>query len=544
MTDPARPSEPAQPIEAGTASPAGTPAGSSSAGTPAGPAPAGTPSATAPAGTPAGPAPAGTPSATAPAGTPDPDRRRFFRLFAGDLMSSVGSVLGAAQLLQQQSAEAARELLGTAPVAAVPADRPVSLEQPAAGAGFRAPFRWDGDVCRVIDQRRLPDTLVELEIRSAAEAVNAIRDEAIVGGPAQAQLAAIALALIAARSVTSRPFARRATLRGAANALRNTRPASAAMTSTLDRMLAVLDAFDVQAEGEAIEMAFRLEAESVIREATDAHGAVVQQALRLLPGEAGDPLHVLTIGSTGPMGGGQLGTAASTIAAAHHAGRPVHALVAETRPGFHGSRICAWELREAGVAHAVVPDAAAPGCIAAGEVEVVLVGAERVAANGDLIAIAGTYPLAQAAAAAGIPLIVCAPTSAIDTSLATGGDAFLEQGRPSSVLYAGGTRVAPEGTQIRVPLQDVTPASLVTAIVTEHGAVGPPFVAGLAAHVLTAAARRAASPNPALPPPAAEDADAGPEAVTPPPSSAEAAPPAPSSVEAAPPAPSSVEATS
>jgi methylthioribose-1-phosphate isomerase len=513
MTDPARPSEPAQPLEAGTAAPAGSPAGSAPSGSPAG---------SAPSGSPAGSAPSGTPPETALGGTPDPDRRRFFRLFAGDVMSSVGTVLGAAQLLQQQSAEAARELLGTVPAATAPADRPGPLEQPAAGAGFRAPFRWDGDVCRVIDQRRLPDTLVELEVRTAAEAVNAIRDEAIVGGAAQAQLAAIALAMLAARSVTSRPFARRATLRGAANALRNTRPASAAMTSTLDRMLAVLDAFDVQAEGEAVEMALRLEAEAVIREAVDAHGAVVEQALRLLPGEPGDPLHVLTIGSTGPMGGGQLGTAASVIAAAHHAARPVHALVAETRPGFHGSRICAWELREAGVAHAVVPDAAAPGCISAGEVEVVLVGADRVAANGDLIAVAGTYPLALAASAAGIPVIVCAPTTSIDTALATGDDAFVEQGRPSSVLYAGGARVAPEGTQIRVPLQDLTPASLVTAIVTEQGAIGPPFAARLAAHVLTAAARRAASPNRALPAPAADDGDEGAVAVTPSPSSVEA----------------------
>src|SRR6185295_1237174 len=155
----------------------------------------------------------------------------------------------------------------------------------------------------------------------------------------------------------------------------------------------------------------------------------------------------------------------------HHADRPVDTLVAETRPGFEGSRIAAWELHEAGVPHAVITDAAAPGRIAAGEVDAVLVGADRVAANGDIVAIAGTYPLALAASAAGIPFVVCVGSIALDGALADGAAAELEDGRPGPVLAAAGTRVAPEGTRIRNPVQDVTPASLVTAIVTEHGAL-------------------------------------------------------------------------
>ncbi len=100
---------------------------------------------------------------------------------------------------------------------------------PAAGAGFRAPFRWDGDVCRVVDQRRLPDVLVDLEVRGGGDGVAAVRDEAVVGSPAQAQLAAVTLALVAGKTTTHRPFARRATIRGAANAFRTTRPGSAAI---------------------------------------------------------------------------------------------------------------------------------------------------------------------------------------------------------------------------------------------------------------------------------------------------------------------------
>ncbi len=206
------------------------------------------------------------------------------------------------------------------------------------------------------------------------------------------------------------------------------------------------------------------------------------------------------------MGGGQLGTAGSVILTVHHSGRPIHALVAETRPGFLGSRIAAWELREAGVDHAVVTDAAAPGCIAAGEVDLVIVGADRVAANGDVIAVAGTYPLALAAATARVPFIVCTATTGIDLGLAAGEDAAVEQGPPGRTSLIDGRRLAPEGTRVRAPSQDRTPAALVSAIVTEQGAIAAPLETGLSAHVAAAQARRDASPNPMLPPvPVASD---------------------------------------
>jgi eIF-2B alpha/beta/delta-like uncharacterized protein len=195
------------------------------------------------------------------------------------------------------------------------------------------------------------------------------------------------------------------------------------------------------------------------------------------------------------MGGGQAGTALGVIMAAHHAGRPVHALVAETRPAFAGSRIAAWELRQAGVAYAIVTDAAAPGCIAEGEVAAVIVAADRVAANGDVIAPIGTYPLALAASAAGVPVIVCAPTTAIDLATPSGGEATIEEGRANPVLHAGAVRVAPEGSQARNPVQDLTPASLVTALVTEEGVLRAPFGPAIEAAVASASARRAASPG-------------------------------------------------
>jgi len=411
---------------------------------------------------------------------PDPDRRRFFRQFAGDMASSVGSVLGAAQLLQRESADAARELLGGESLLP-PEGSETLVEQDAASAVWRAPFRWDGDVCRIVDQRRLPDVLVDFEIRGAGEAVSAINEGSLVGAPVQAQVCAVTLAIVAARTIESRPFARRATIRGGANAMRLARPGSAPLAAVLDRMLAILEELGVEATGEDLAAAMTAEATRIIGEAVDAHGALVGHLLGgVLPGPEVGPLRVLVAGSTGAMGGGQFGTALSAVQTAHHAGRDVHALVPEGRPGLEGARIASWELRQAGVPHEVVTDAAAPGCIATGDVQAVLVGADRIAANGDVVSPAGAYPLALAAQAAGVPFIVCATTTAIDSALADGAAATLEEGRPGPVVRVGPTRIVPEGTAVGNRLQDLVPAGLVTAIVTEQGVLRLPSVAPVA----------------------------------------------------------------
>ena len=316
----------------------------------------------------------------------------------------MGSMMGAAQTLQESSAEAARELLGSPPAAATTqataagqaagssSSATAGVEVDASTAGWRAPFRWDEDVCRIVDQRRLPDVLVDLELRGSADTVGAIRDGALVGSAAQAQVAAVTLAMVAAKAAGSRAFARRATIRGAANALRLTRPGSAAMAAAVDRMLALFDAAGLETPGDEVAAALHAEAEQIIGEASDDHGMLVGHLISTLPGGAEDPLRVLVAGSTGAMGGGQFGTALSAIQTVHHAGRPIHALVPEGRPGLEGSRVAAWELRQAGVPHTVVTDAAAPGCIAAGDVQAVLVGADRICGNGDVVATGRRLP--------------------------------------------------------------------------------------------------------------------------------------------------------
>ncbi len=432
----------------------------------------------------------------------DPHRRRFFRLFAGDVATSVGSMLGAARALQAESASAAQELLGVAGGSA-----PILGDEPAprasasraqgpylAGtAGYRAPFRFEDDAVFAWDQRQLPDILQEIEIAGAADAVNAITDGAVHGAAVQAQLAAATVALVAARAWDSRPFARRATIRGSASALRMNRPASAQVALALDRMLAIVDDYPLEVDGKVLADALRREAEEIIVEATEDHGKIAEHAPAALPGGPEALLHVLTAGSTGAMGGGVFGTALGVITARHHAGQPIHALVAESRPWLSGARIACWELGQAGVPHALVPDAAAPGCIAAGEVEVVLVTADRIAANGDLAAPVGTYPIALAALAAGVPLVVCVATTAIDLTVPDSDDLTIEDARATMVLSINGQRIAPEGVHIRNPVTDLLSASMVTAFVTDEGVLRPPFGPALAAAAQRSSARRMAA---------------------------------------------------
>jgi methylthioribose-1-phosphate isomerase len=399
----------------------------------------------------------------------DPDRRRFFRRFAGEVVTAATGAFGAAQVIQQQSAEFAGDLL--APVEAVEV----------APTGYQPAFRWKDDVCRVVDQRHLPRALVEREVRGAFDAAAVIHDHAVAGAPAAAQVAAIALALTAARAHRSRAPSRRATLQGSATTLRSAAPAWAAVGHAVNRILARHDVLPLDLPGAEVAADLRLEAEAIVLEATEAHMAIASAGLAALPAPAHRPLSILTIGATGALASGRSGTAVGVIQAAYHAGRPLSVTVAETRPGLEGLRVTCWELVQAGVRTGVVADAAAAHLVARGEVDVVLVGADRIAANGDVTAVAGTYPLAAVASRHGIPFLVCAPTSAIALDVAEGDLLAVVDRPPGELLVVGGTVVASDGLGAVNPGHDVTPAGLVTAFVTEAGRLDPPYPAALAA---------------------------------------------------------------
>jgi len=325
------------------------------------------------------------------------------------------------------------------------------------------PIEWRDDAVRFVDQTLLPGELRHVETREWTDVAAAIRRLAVRGAPLIGIAGAYGLAL-AARAGED-PCA-------TAEALAATRPTAVNLRWALERALA---AGDVEAE------ALRIHEE---QQAADARMGELGAAL------IGEGWTVLTHCNTGALATGGIGTALGVVKMAHWRGAGVRVLVDETRPLLQGARLTAWELGREGVPHEVIVDAAAAGLIARGRVQAVLVGADRIAANGDVANKVGTYGLALAAQAHGVPLYVVAPASTIDAATADGAGIELEERDEDEVLTVAGTRVAPARSAARNPAFDVTPALLVTAIVTERGVLRPPLDAAIAeAMAKTAVAR-------------------------------------------------------
>jgi methylthioribose-1-phosphate isomerase len=424
----------------------------------------------------------------------DLGRRRFFRQFAGELASTAATMVGTVQAIQRTSAELAGAILDPTRADDEPAGQQRSPSQvaPGIGAGATAPepaatayrtsFRLDGSAIHFVDQRALPRAVVEHTATSAAEVTFAIRNGVVLGGPAIGQAAAIGLALTAERVRNTRPYARRATLRGAANALVNVASTHASPRWAVDRVMAACaEVGELSEDGGAIVDAMTAEADRIVGEVAAEHGRIVEAGLELVgslrPQESG-PLRLLIHGPSGTLAGGQFGTALSIAIAAHHAERDIRVIVPEARPGFAGARVSCWELAAAGVAHTLVVDAAAPALVAAGEVDAILIPADRVAANGDVAATIGSYALAVVAARRGVPFYVCAPSSSVDPATPTGADITIASSPASDVERAGDLMLTPHGTEVSTPAHDITPAELVTGYLTGTGLRSAPFGPG------------------------------------------------------------------
>ncbi len=413
------------------------------------------------------------------------DRRRFFRSFAADAMKTAATVVGAAGALRETSAGMASAFLGSvnAPPAAVAVTAAAPAEPP---SGFRSAFRLETEQVVLLDQRRLPDELVEVVCLSGADVAQAVRESVVRGAPVLGQVAACGLALTAGRSILASPHARRAILFGTANALRNAAPTAAPVRNAMDRMLARFAALgELREDGASVATALRDEAEAIIGEAVMGHARLVAHGAALFAAESfgagGGALRILTIGSTGALAGGQVGTALAVAGAVRDDGRDVRVLVAETRPWLAGARLVAWELAQAGIPFMLVGDGAAAGLVARGEVDLVIVGAEAIARNGDITCDPGSYGLAVVAERHAIPFIVAAPLSTFDAEAEDGRALRIDPRPATELLSLGGRRIAPEGAQAVNPSVDVVPAELLTAILTEDGALRAPYGTALAA---------------------------------------------------------------
>jgi methylthioribose-1-phosphate isomerase len=368
-----------------------------------------------------------------------------------------------------------------------------------------SPLRWDGERLHVLDQTRLPAEEVVLVLSGAEDTARAIERLAVRGAPLIGVAAAFGLAMEVAREPSLGALER------GAERLATCRPTARNLAWAVARVrTAALSAGPVRMAGAAREAAEEIQrADEAASAALSEHGAALLDAALprepkegltpfkfgaadgssptsgafgadSLPGPGLRPLTVLTHCNSGCLAASGRGTGLGVIAALADR-RPVRVLACEARPLLQGSRLTVWELGRLGIEHALVVDAAAPGLIRTGQVDAVVTGFDRVAANGDVANKVGTYGLALAAHAGDVPFVAAGPSSSVDTSLPDGDGIEIEERGAEEVRAALGTLLTVPDTPVRNPAFDVTPATLVWALVTERGIARPVDAASVAA---------------------------------------------------------------
>lgn len=324
------------------------------------------------------------------------------------------------------------------------------------------PFRWRGHRLDILEQRDLPARVRWISCRTADDVARAIRDMSIRGAPAIGCAAAFGLAL-AARGPHGAPRAR---LEAARRRLAATRPTAVNLFWALDRM-----ARRWAPPGGDLAARLEKEARAIAAEDLAACRSIGERGAALLPRGA----VVLTHCNAGALATAGHGTALGIVRSAHAQGKIRRVFVDETRPYLQGARLTAWELSREKIPYEIVTDNAAAHLLKTEKIDAVIVGADRIARNGDTANKIGTYGLALLARHHGVPFYVAAPTSTLDRRRARGEDIPIEERSPAEVLTWAGRRLAPAGARARHPAFDVTPAALLTALVTEAGVYRPPF---------------------------------------------------------------------
>jgi methylthioribose-1-phosphate isomerase len=331
---------------------------------------------------------------------------------------------------------------------------------------------WHDGRIRLLDQTRLPEEEVHLEVANVAGLAAAMREMRIRGAPALGVAAAYGLALAAIASPAVDCEGLLGELRRAAATLAATRPTAVNLSWALRRVLAAAEAAP---DAQAARKALLAEARRIHHEGLEADRRLSELGADLIP----DGAAVLTHCNTGALATAGYGTALGILCAAHEQGKRVRVYATETRPLLQGARLTAWELLRAGIPATLIVDSAAGGLLRRGIVTCVVVGADRIAANGDVANKVGTYSLAVLAHENGVPFYVAAPSSTIDLSLASGDGIHIEERAPEEVTGFAGRRVAAEGIQVANPAFDVTPHRYVTAIITERGIAREPYLEAL-----------------------------------------------------------------
>ena len=332
-------------------------------------------------------------------------------------------------------------------------------------------IEWDpkGTV-KMIDQRKLPLEFVIVEFDDYHDVATSIRDMYIRGAPAIGAAAAFGMALAAQGSQATTASALQSDLERAAEVLRRTRPTAVNLSWAIERMLAVSQAKE-QAPVEEVVQALVTEAQRIADEDVEINRRMGAYGASLVE----DGARILTHCNAGALATVDYGTALGVIRAAHEQGKNIHVWVDETRPRLQGARLTSWELMNEKIPMTLIADNVAGHLMRTGQVDIVFVGSDRTAANGDVANKIGTYKLAVLAKENGIPFYAVVPTSTVDLSVPTGDDIPIEERGAEEVTHPGGCQVAPDGVSVLNVAFDVTPHRYVTGIVTENGIAYPPF---------------------------------------------------------------------
>lgn len=333
---------------------------------------------------------------------------------------------------------------------------------------------WHNNKVRMIDQKRIPWETVQVEFTDYREVAAGITDMTVRGAPAIGAAAAFGMALAARQSQADSIPALIDDLSQAAQLLKQARPTAVNLAWAVDRLMDLVESGEFSNPNDLRETLLK-EARAIADADVEINRRMGAQGLKIVP----DGATIMHHCNTGALATVDYGTALGVIRAAFEAEKHIHVLLDETRPRLQGARLSAWELEQLGVSYDIIPDTASGYFMRKGEVDLVLVGADRVAANGDFANKIGTYQIAVLAKENNIPFYTVAPTSTIDLSLASGDEIPIEERDQAEVLAPYGNALVPEHFKARNPAFDVTPHRYLSGIITEQGIARPPFTESL-----------------------------------------------------------------
>ena len=334
------------------------------------------------------------------------------------------------------------------------------------------PIEWLGDRVKILDQTRLPQEEAYLELNGYQDIASAITELKIRGAPAIGVVAAYGMALSALKIQATSRDEFLGELQAISQVLAATRPTARNLFRAIARMEQVAEAGK---DIDQIKTGLVNEAVRIHTEEAEATRKLSQLGADLI----NDGFTILTHCNTGVLATAGYGTALGVIKQAKEQGKNIKVFATETRPLLQGARLTAWELKKADIPFTLITDSMAGYFMSRGEVDCVIVGADRIAANGDTANKIGTYSLAVLAMENGIPFYVAAPTTTIDLSLTSGDGIPIEQRSPDEVTHIQGVSIAPDGIQAQNPAFDVTPHYYITAIITENGIIKEPYGEGI-----------------------------------------------------------------